>query len=67
MARVSILLLTCLLTLLGGPVHANPRVVAIDESVDISLTHMSPLNPQPGTTLRLSARDRAGRAAVKFP
>ncbi len=58
MARVSILLLTCLLTLLGGPVHANPRVVAIDESVDISLTHMSPLNPQPGTTLRLSGRLR---------
>lgn len=58
MTRASILLLACLLTWLGAPAHSNPRVVPIDQSVDISLHRMTPLNPQPGTTLRLSGRLR---------
>lgn len=58
MRRVSILLLTCLVTLWCAPAHANPRVVATDQSVDISLTRMTPLDPQPGTTLRLAGRLR---------
>lgn len=58
MARALTLLLTLLLTALGPPAHTNPRVVPLEQSVEIALTRMTPLNPQPGDTLRMAGRLR---------
>jgi hypothetical protein len=46
-----------LLMVLGGTVHANPRQTLTD-SVELTITTMRPLNPQPGKTLRMSGRMR---------
>lgn len=44
---------------MGTPANATPRQLLTD-SVQLSITTMTPLNPQPGTTLRMSGRLRNG-------
>ncbi len=58
MARLLTLLLALLLTVPGLPAAGSPRVVPIDQSVEISLVRMTPLDVQPGRTLRLAGRLR---------
>lgn len=57
MVKAISVLAVVLLMLLGGTVHANPRQTLTD-SVELSITTMRPLNPQPGKTLRMSGRLR---------
>lgn len=56
MIRVLTAVLALLLPLISGPAAAQS--VPVDESIEINLTSMRPLNPQPGRTLRLSGRLR---------
>lgn len=57
MVKAISVLAVVLLMLFGGTVHANPRQTLTD-SVELSITTMRPLNPQPGKTLRMSGRLR---------
>jgi len=54
--RVLTAVLALLLPLISGPAAAQS--LPVDESIEINLTSMRPLNPQPGRTLRLSGRLR---------
>ena len=56
MIRVLTAVLALLLPLISGPAAAQS--LPVDESIEINLTSMRPLNPQPGRTLRLSGRLR---------
>jgi hypothetical protein len=54
----AISLLVALVTVcLGGAAHASPRQLPAD-SIELRVTTMTPLNPQPGKTLRMSGRLR---------
>lgn len=58
MTRLFALLLTLLLAYgAGAPATAAPRQVDTD-TVAVSVSHMTPLDPQPGKTLRVSGRMR---------
>lgn len=58
MARVLALLLTLLLSLgAGSAAHALPGQLSAD-TVQVGITSMTPLNPQPGKTLRLAGNVR---------
>ena len=57
MARLLVALVTLLLSGVGMSAHAAPRQLLPDE-VEVSVTRMTPLNPQPGKTLRMSGNVR---------
>jgi hypothetical protein len=54
--RVLVALIAVLLPLLSGQAQAQP--LPVDQSVEVALTTMQPLNPQPDKTLRLAGRLR---------
>lgn len=56
MSRVLTVVLALLLPMLAAPARA--QTVPVDQSVEVAVTTMRPLNPQPGTTLRLAGRLR---------
>lgn len=59
MAKAISALVALLMVCLGSPASATPRQLLTD-SVQLSVTTMTPLNPQPGKTLRMSGRLRNG-------
>lgn len=56
MTRVLTAVLVLLLPMLAGPAPA--QTLPVDQSVEVSLSSMRPLNPQPGKTLRMNGRLR---------
>ncbi len=56
MIRVIVALIALLIPLLPGPGQA--QTLPVDQSVEVALVDMRPLNPQPGKTLRLAGRLR---------
>lgn len=56
MIRILVALIAMMLPLLPGPAQA--QTLPVDESVEVALTSMRPLDPQPGKTLRMSGRLR---------
>lgn len=57
MRRLLVALLTLLLLAAGSSASASPRQLLPDE-VEVSITSMTPLDPQPGKTLRMSGNVR---------
>ena len=56
MIRVLVALVALFAPLVPGPVQA--QTLPVDQSVEVSLTTMRPVNPQPGGTLRMAGRLR---------